>query len=61
MMYSEILGMFVQHLYTRHIWLCAFIDFHQVGDGSTNPAGIPEGALAGPENANQPNGVPLTG
>lgn len=37
------------------------IDFHQVGDGSTNPAGIPEGALAGPENGNQSNGVPLTG
>jgi len=35
------------------------LDFHQVGDGSTNPAGIPEGALAGPENAS--NGVPLTG
>jgi len=37
------------------------LDFHQVGDGSTNPPGIPEGALAGPENGNPSNGVPLTG
>ena len=38
------------------------IDFHQVGDGSTNPAGIPEGALAGPENGNHSsNGIPLIG
>lgn len=61
MMYSEILGMSVQHLYLHYIRLCTLIDFHQVGDGSTNPAGIPEGALAGPENGNQSNGVPLTG
>ena len=57
MMYSEILG--TSMFFLNSLDLIQRTDFHQVGDGSTNPAGIPEGALAGPENA--PNGVPLTG
>lgn len=30
------------------------VDFHQVGEAATSAAGIPEGALAGPENVPNP-------
>lgn len=36
------------------------VDFHQVGDGSSIAPGVPEGALAGPENNHTSNGVSLT-
>jgi len=36
------------------------VDFHQVGDGAGIAAGIPEGALAGPENGQLSNGAPVT-
>jgi len=35
-------------------------DFHQVGDGAGIATGIPEGALAGPENGQLSNGTPVT-
>jgi p38 MAP kinase len=49
MMYSEILGAtFCTD--SAHL-LTFFIDFHRVGDPTMNAAGIPEGALAGPDDA----------
>ena len=51
MMYSEILGMFSLPP-NKHKLTAVHIDFHQVGESEkTNGTnGVPEGALAGPEN-----------
>lgn len=47
MMYSEILGVFYCLLVPINK-LMSLVDFHQVGDARL-AAGVPEGALAGPE------------
>ena len=54
MMYSEILGTPASPLYARLSSVtdghgACPADFHQVGDSQLSSGGIPEGALAGPE------------
>jgi p38 MAP kinase len=62
MMYGEILGVstyFVDTVIFPSLMVPA--DFHQVGDGAGVATGVPEGALAGPENGQLCNEVPLPG
>nr|VWO94444.1 Mitogen-activated protein kinase HOG1 (MAP kinase HOG1) (EC [Ganoderma boninense] len=59
MMYSEILGMLLSSTSLAFSYIRPFLasDFHQVGDSRLS-SGVPEGALAGPEDQTAPVAAP---